>query len=60
VKCVIGFDGRVRDCRVVKSLPFLDVAVVAALSQRRYEPVKAGGRPVEVEYTFKIPFRLPE
>jgi protein TonB len=60
VKCIIGYDGRVRDCRIIQGLPFLDMAVLSALSHRRYEPVTANGTPVEVEYTFKIPFHLPE
>jgi protein TonB len=60
VKCVVTVDGRIHDCRVVRSLPFLDRAVIEALEKRRYTPATQGGRPIEVDYTFKITMRLPE
>lgn len=60
VKCVVTVDGRVHDCRVVRSLPFLDRSVIEALERRRYTPATQGGRPIEVDYTFKITMRLPE
>ncbi len=58
VKCVLTTDGRIHACRVLKSLPFMDRAVVSALEQRRYAPVTMGGRPIDVDYTFRLPFRL--
>jgi protein TonB len=60
VKCVVTADGRIHDCRVVRSLPFLDRAVIEALEKRRYTPATQGGKPIEVDYTFKITMRLPE
>jgi len=39
VKCVLSVDGAVRDCRVLRGLPFMDRAVVDALQSRRYRPV---------------------
>lgn len=60
VKCVLTAEGRVHDCRVVRSLPFMDRAVIDALERRRYTPVTMGGRPIEVDYTFRIPFRLTD
>ena len=60
VKCVVTLDGHVHDCRVLRSLPFMDRAVVEALEKRVYAPAKIGGRPVEVDYTFKLTLRLPE
>jgi protein TonB len=60
VRCVVTTEGRVHDCRVLKSLPFMDRAVIDALEKRRYKPATLGGRPVEVNYNFKITLRLPE
>lgn len=60
VRCVVTVDGRVHDCRVLKSLPFMDRAVIEALEKRRYKPATLGGRPVEVNYNFRITLRLPE
>ncbi|HSB20769.1 MAG TPA: energy transducer TonB [Anaeromyxobacteraceae bacterium] len=60
VKCVVTVDGRIHDCRIVRSLPFLDRAVIEALEKRRYAPATQGGRPIEVDYTFKVTMRLPE
>ncbi|HVP66100.1 MAG TPA: energy transducer TonB [Anaeromyxobacteraceae bacterium] len=59
VKCVITVQGLVRECRVLKSLPSLDAAVVDALEHRVYEPARLGGEPVEVDYVFKVNLRLP-
>jgi protein TonB len=59
VKCVVTIEGSVKDCRVLRGLPFLDRAVVDALERRRYRPVLIGGKPVEVDYTFHIRMGLP-
>jgi protein TonB len=60
VRCIVGIEGRVRDCQVLKSLPFMDRAVIEALEQRRYTPATLGGEPVEVYYRFRLPFRLAD
>ena len=60
VKCVVSTDGKVTSCRVVRSLPFMDRAVIDALEKRKYSPALLGGRPVEVDYTFVLNLRLPE
>ncbi len=59
VRCVVTTEGKVFGCRVLKSLPFMDRAVIDALERRRYKPATLGGRPVEVNYNFKITLRLP-
>jgi protein TonB len=59
IKCVITEDGAVRDCRVLKTQPFMDRAAVEALEQRRYEPYVSDGKRTEVDYTFKIMLKLP-
>jgi protein TonB len=55
-KCVIQTDGSLKRCRIVKSLPTMDQAVLSALAQWRYTPVVYQGKPVAVEYV--IPVRL--
>ncbi len=60
VKCAVTTDGRVHDCRVLKSLPFMDRAVIEALERRRYKPATLGGRAVEVNYNFRITLKLPD
>jgi len=59
IRCVITADGTVHGCRVIKSLPFMDRAVVAALEQRKYKPALRAGQPVDVYYTFTLKFALP-
>src|SRR5262249_650932 len=39
VKCVITTAGTLRSCRVLKSLPFMEQAVLSALASQRYTPV---------------------
>ena len=59
VKCVVTTEGIVRDCRVLKSLPYMDRAVIEALESRRYAPALLHGRPIDVDYTFKLVLTLP-
>ncbi len=59
VKCVITAEGRVQGCRVLKSLPFMDEAVVSALERRRYQPAMLHGQPLDVDYVFRLNLRLP-
>ena len=60
VKCLVRVDGTVQNCRVVKSVPFMDRAVVSVLERRRYKPATQGGQPLDVEYTFTIKLKLPQ
>jgi TonB family protein len=60
--CVIGEEGTVRDCEVVKSLDptnGLDQAALAAAKQWRYEPGTKNGVPVPVRVTIEMAFRIP-
>jgi protein TonB len=59
VRCVVTVDGVVHGCRVVKGLPFMDRAVVDALERRRYAPALLHGRPLDVNYTFRIKLMMP-
>ena len=56
VQCVITTDGRLVNCSVLKSLPFMDKPVLDALAQQRWTPVMYQGQPVSVSYT--IPFKF--
>jgi protein TonB len=56
VKCTITLDGELKNCRVIKPLPHMDKAVLAALSKWKFAPVTFQGRPVAVDYV--IPVRL--
>jgi periplasmic protein TonB len=60
VRCIVATDGTVRSCQVLKSLPFMDRAVIGSLEHWRYQPYAPNGTPVEVDYTFKIRLTLPQ
>ena len=60
VRCIVGLDGHVHHCRVVKGLPFMDRAVIEALEQRVYSPALLDGQPIEVDYTFDLRLTLPD
>jgi protein TonB len=60
VKCIVSIDGEVHGCRVLQGLPFMDRAVVDALEHRRYTPAMSQGKPIAVDYTFRIHLRPPQ
>jgi periplasmic protein TonB len=60
VKCIVRVDGTVHDCRVLKSVPFMDRAVVSVLERRRYKPATQGGQALDVDYVFTIKLKLPQ
>jgi TonB family protein len=45
--CTIRADGRNTNCRILKSLPFLDEAVLRALTAARTDPIKVNGKAVD-------------
>lgn len=59
---VIDTEGRVVETTVIRSIPGLDAAALAAVRQWRYSPVKVDGQPVSVRLTVPITFalKLPE
>ena len=59
VKCVIGVDGYLSNCRIIKPLPYMEKAVLDALSTRRYKPVTFQGRPITCDYVFNIKLVMP-
>jgi TonB family protein len=53
---VVDETGRVRDVKILRSIPLLDDAGIAAVRQWRYEPTIVDGRAVPVRLTITVPF----
>jgi TonB family protein len=47
VQCTIRADGRNTNCRILKSLPYIDSAVIRAVEAARSEPIKVNGKAVD-------------
>ena len=58
VEAIIGTDGKVRDARVLRSIPLLDQAAVEAVRQWEYTPSRLNGVPVPVLMTVTVTFTL--
>lgn len=58
VEAIIGEDGRVRDARVLRSIPLLDQAALEAVRQWEYSPTLLNGVPVAVVMTVTVKFDL--
>lgn len=58
-KCTITTEGTLRNCRIIKGLPYLDKAMLDMLATRRYSPVIYQGKPVSVEYVFNLKVAPP-
>ena len=54
VRCIITVEGHVEKCLVLKTLPFLEQAVLESLYSSRYSPVTYQGKPIAVGYTFGV------
>jgi protein TonB len=55
---VIGENGRVRDVRVLRSVPLLDQAAVDAVRQWQFTPTLLNGQAVPVVMTVTVAFQL--
>jgi protein TonB len=55
---VIGPNGRVTDVKILRSVPLLDEAAVAAVQQWEYTPTLLNGVPVPVIMTVTVNFQL--
>lgn len=51
-KCIVTADGDVTHCKMIKTLPHMDEAVLSNLESRKYKPAIYQGRAVSVWYTF--------
>jgi protein TonB len=58
VEAIIGTDGKVRDARVLRSIPLLDQAAIEAVRQWEYTPSRLNGVPVPVLMTVTVTFTL--
>ena len=56
----IAEDGKVIDAMVLRSVPGLDEAALAAVKQWVYEPMTIKGKPVKVIFTVTVRFTLKE
>jgi TonB family protein len=58
-RCTLTEEGRLEECDVIRSVPFLDQAVLAMLPARRYTPALYKGKPQRVYFNFPFKFKLP-
>jgi TonB family protein len=58
IEAVIGADGKVADAKVLRSVPDLDGAAVAAVKQWEFTPTLLNGKPVPVVMTVTVNFKL--
>ncbi len=58
IDAIIGPNGRVTDAKVLRGVPMLDEAALAAVRQWTYTPTLLGGVPVPLEMTVTVSFRL--
>ena len=58
LEATIGTDGRVRNAKILKSIPQLDQAAIDAVSQWEYTVTQLNGQPVPVIMTVTVNFSL--
>lgn len=58
IEAVIGVDGRVKDARVLRSIPLLDRAALDAVNQWLFSPTLLNEVPVPVIITVTVAFKL--
>ena len=58
VQALIGRDGRVKEIKVVQSIPELDDAAASAVAQWTFKPAKNKGEPVAVWVAVPVRFTL--
>ena len=58
IEATIGADGRVKDAKVLKSIPLLDQAALEAVKQWQFTPTLLNGVPVPVIMTVTVNFTL--
>jgi len=58
IQATIGVNGQVVDAAVLKSIPLLDEAALAAVRQWRYTATRLNGQPVAVVMTVTVNFQL--
>jgi protein TonB len=58
LEAVVGRDGRVEEVKVLRSIPLLDAAAIAAVRQWRYSPLLLNGEPQRFVLTVTVGFSL--
>jgi protein TonB len=58
IEAHVGVDGAVKDVRVLRSIPLLDDAALAAVRQWRYQPLLLNGERMEFLLTVTVKFNL--
>jgi protein TonB len=58
VQALVGKDGKVKDVRVVKSIPMLDESAKAAVRQWVFKPALSNNKPVAVWVGVPVKFSL--
>lgn len=58
IEAVIGIDGRVKDARILRSIPLLDASALDAVRQWEYTPTMLNGKPVPVVISITVNFTL--
>ncbi len=58
VQALVGKDGKVKDTRVVKSIPMLDGSAVTAVRQWVFKPALSNNKPVAVWVAVPVTFKL--
>lgn len=58
IEAVLGADGQVREARVLRSVPLLDAAALAAVEQWQFTPTLLNGQAVPVVMTVTVVFSL--
>jgi TonB family protein len=59
LEATIGTDGKVKDAKVIRSIPLLDQAALDAVRQWEFTPTLLDGVPVPVIITLTVNFSLP-
>jgi TonB family protein len=57
VQAMVSVDGRVRDTRILRSIPMLNGAAIAAVQQWRFKPAATSAGPVATWVSLPITFR---
>jgi periplasmic protein TonB len=58
VQALVGKDGKVKDAKVVKGIPMLDAAALAAVKQWVFKPALSNNKPVAVWVAVPVKFTL--
>jgi protein TonB len=58
IEVTIRPDGKVKDAKILRSMPLLDAAALDAVRQWEYTPTLLNGSPVSVVMTVTVNFRL--